>query len=181
MTDDERLADPAAAIASLPAGAAVVFRHYRATDRAQYGRRLRTLCRARRVLFLVAGDGRLASVLGADGLHLAQGLCAAIAGWRRRRPRWLITAAAHSAPALRRAKGADAAFVSPVFPTASHPGRPHLGPLRFAALTRQSPLPVVALGGVNGRTARLLNGIPLAGFAAISGLTAAKRKTHDLR
>jgi thiamine-phosphate pyrophosphorylase len=128
------------------------------------------------VLFLVAGDGRLAAALGADGLHLAEGLYATIAGWRRRRPGWLITAAAHSVPALRRAGGADAALLSPAFPTASHPGRPHLGPLRFAALTRQSPLPVVALGGVNARTAARLAGIPLAGFAAISGLVAEREK-----
>jgi thiamine monophosphate synthase len=41
---------------------------------------------------------------------------------------------------------------------------------------RQSPLPVVALGGLSARTARRLNGAPLAGFAAISGLSPEKRK-----
>ncbi len=38
--------------------------------------------------------------------------------------------------------GADAALLSPVFWTASHPLAPALGPLRFAAWCRSSPLPV---------------------------------------
>lgn len=170
MTDDERLPDPEAAIRALPAGAGVVFRHYRDPQRERRGAALRALCRARRLVFLVAGDGRLAARLGADGLHLPEGMGGSLRGWRRRRPGWLITIAAHSVPALRRAAGADAAFVSPVFETASHRGAPGLGPLHLATLTRQSPVPAIALGGVGARTARRLNGIRLAGVAAISGL-----------
>ena len=178
MTDDQRLPDPEAAIRALPAGAGVVFRHYRDPQRERRGAALRALCRARRLVFLVAGDGRLAARLGADGLHLPEGMSGGLRGWRRRRPGWLITIAAHSAPALRRAAGADAAFVSPAFATESHRGAPCLGPLRLAALIRQSPVPAIALGGISARSARRLNGIRLAGVAAISGLA---RKAEKLK
>ena len=92
--------------------------------------------------------------------------------WRR--PDWIVTAAAHSRAALFRAAraGADAALLSPVFWTASHPLAPALGPLRFAAWCRSSPLPVYALGGISARTARRLRAGGGAGFAGISGFTA---------
>ena len=51
---------------------------------------------------------------------------------------------------------ADAVLLSPVFATRSHPGGRALGPLRFLMLARQSPLPVIALGGMTRqRAARL--------------------------
>ena len=113
---------------------------------------------------------------GADGIHLPEGMARrgppAWAAGVRRRPGFLVTAAAHSPSAIRRAyrTGADAVVLSPVFPTASHPGAPCLGPLRFARWCRQSPLPVYALGGVNSRTAGRLAGSGLAGIAGIGGI-----------
>jgi thiamine-phosphate pyrophosphorylase len=70
---------------------------------------------------------------------------------------------------LRRAAaiGADAALLSPVFATASHPGAPALGPLAFAVLAGKAPLPVYALGGMTSENARRLNGARLAGIAGI--------------
>lgn len=104
-------------------------------------RALKRLCRQRGLLLLVAADARLARAIGADGLHLPESLVAA-PGWQRfKRPGWLVTAAAHSGAAIARAfsHGADAVLVSPVFPTASHPGGPALGLLRFARLARAKP------------------------------------------
>ncbi len=172
LLTDPRLPDALAAAAALPAGSAVVLRHYDDPGRAELGRRLSALCRARRLLFLVAGDVRLAAALRADGLHLPEGLARTSArqlAWLRARGGWL-SVAAHSAPALRRARrlGADWALLSPVFATASHPGAPSLGPRRFAALARGAGLPVLALGGVTAANAGRLRGA--AGVAAVSGL-----------
>jgi thiamine-phosphate pyrophosphorylase len=172
MIDAARAADPASAIARLQPGDAVIVRDYNARDRAAHARALKRLCRQRRLLLLVAGDARLARAIGADGLHLPEGLVAA-PGWRRlKRPGWLVTAAAHSAPALARAfaQRIDAALLSPVFPTASHPGGRVLGVCRFARLTRWSPLPVYALGGISAATLRRLNGLSIAGIAGISAV-----------
>ncbi len=134
-------------------------------DDATLARALAALCRARRQVLVVAGDARLAAAMGA-GEHLRRGRRA---GHRPRRP--LLTASAHTAAELRRARraGCDAVFLSPVFATASHPGARPLGATRWAALARGAGLPVLALGGVTGRTAR---GLPrfCAGAGAISAL-----------
>ncbi len=173
MTDEERLADPVAATASLPRGSAVILRHYGAPGRRELAARLVAASRRPGVRVLVAADARLAAEIGADGLHLpeamaARGPCA----WRKwRKPGWLVTAAAHSPAALHRAKaaGADAALLSPVFPSESHPGGAVLGVLRFAAWCRKSPLPVYALGGVSAANVRRLKGCGARGLAGISG------------
>lgn len=167
----------AAAVSRLPAGAAVIFRDYDAADRPARARRLARLCRARRLPLLIGGDWRLALAVGADGLHLPEGLARhGRRDWRsvRRRPGFLVTQAAHSAAAVALAVrlGADAAILSPVFATRSHPGAAPLGPLRFARMVRAADLPVYALGGIDAQSARRLAGCGAAGLAALSALTA---------
>ncbi|MCH8137360.1 MAG: zinc-binding dehydrogenase [Proteobacteria bacterium] len=118
MTDEVRLANPEAAVGALPRGSAVIFRHYRADDRRAIATRLAGICRRRGLKLLIAGDVRLAIEVGAQGLHLPEYLARRLAchRWGRRgsRPGWLITVAAHSLPALQRARrlGADHAFLA---------------------------------------------------------------------
>ena len=179
MTDEVRLGDPDAAIFALPPGSAVIFRHYRADDRRAIATRLAGICRRRGLKLLIAGDARLAIEVGAQGLHLPEYLARRLAchRWGRRgsRPGWLITVAAHSLPALQRARrlGADAVLLAPVFATASHPGVRPLGPLRFSAWAGRSPVPVYALGGVTAANAGRLAASGAAGIAGISGLSGA--------
>lgn len=165
MTDPLRLPDARAVAARLPRGAALIERTG-CTDPA-----LQALCRRRGVLLVVA-DACRALALGADGVHLrddAVRRAREARAWRRRRPNRLIFAAAHSGRSLRAAiaAGADAILLSPVFPTASHPGAPTLGITRFRLLARQSARPVYALGGVTPRTAIGLSATPAIGIAGI--------------
>jgi len=175
LTDAVRLPDPLPAAAALPPGSGVIVRHHDVDARAALAGALKRLCRARRLRLLIANDWRLAAAVGADGVHLAEARLprAPVAAFRARG--WLVTAAAHGPPALWRAAraGADAALLSPVFATASHPGAAALGPCRFAALARRAPLPVYALGGITGATAVALEASAAAGLAAIAGLTPA--------
>ncbi|HEY4134772.1 MAG TPA: thiamine phosphate synthase [Alphaproteobacteria bacterium] len=177
MTDARRTPDPVADVRRLPPDAAVIFRHYELTppSRLALARILRAATLARGVKLLIADDMALALAVRADGLHLSERRLRGPVAHLRRRPGWLVTAAAHSAPALRRAAdaGVSAALLSPVFPTLSHPGAPSLGPLRFAALVRASGQPVYALGGVHAGNVRRLRGCGAAGIAAIGGLTRA--------
>lgn len=174
VTDERRLPDPAAAINALPPGAGVLLRHYQTCDRAALARRLARIARNGRIVMLVAGgDWRLAARIGAAGIHLPEGAARTLADpglrlWLRRGH--LLSIACHSPRALSRAAalGADAALLSPVFPTRSHPGARCLGGLRFAQWARRAALPVIALGGINRRTARALRFA--AGWAAIDGL-----------
>jgi len=173
MTDEARLADPLPLAAGLPRNSAVILRHYGVPGREDLARRLLAQTRRRGIRVLIAADARLAVRVGADGLHLPEGLAARGPGpWRDwARPDWLMTAAAHSPAAIRRAQaaGADAVLLSPVFPTPSHPDAVALGVLRFAAWCRQSPLPVFALGGVSTETVRRLKGSGACGLAGIGG------------
>jgi thiamine-phosphate pyrophosphorylase len=177
LGDPQRLPDPRAAAARLPRGAAVLARGLAPAVLAG----LAAIARQRHLILVVAGDGRLALRYGA-GLHLPDrrataGLLPFLLA-RRRRP-LLLTLAAHGRAGLARARrlGADAVLLSPVFPTASHPGAPALGPLRWAALARSARghangdagQAVVALGGVGAANAGRLPRWT-AGFAAISGL-----------
>src|ERR1700733_1890424 len=73
FTDSNRLPDPRPSVARLPRGqAGVVFRHDDHPDRAVLGRDLARICRARRLVLVVAGDVRLALALRA-GVHLRGG------------------------------------------------------------------------------------------------------------
>ena len=166
FTDRRRLPDPLGAAARLPRGlAGVVFRDDDDPERAALGQALARLCRARRLALVVAGDARLAAALGA-GLHLRGGRRPGLGGCgpaRPNRPRHgdgarLVTSSAHTPADLRRARraGADLVFLSPAFPTATHPGAPALGAVRWAALAGRARLPVAALGGIAGSAPRRL-------------------------
>lgn len=97
---------------------------------------------------LINGDIRLVEQAGADGVHYtaAQLLECAV------RPcvDW-CSVSCHSEAELQQAEalGFDTALLSPVLPTSSHPGAPHLGWEKFATLTAYTGLPVYALGGLS--------------------------------
>lgn len=184
FTDATRLPEPGLAIARLPWRTprhlfGVVFRHDGVEGRAALARTLARQCRPLGIAIVVAGDARLAHAIGA-GVHLRAGRPTPL----RRRRGTLLTSSAHTAAELQRARqaGADAIFLSPAFPTQSHPGAPALGAVRWAALTRQwrgqgaATSAILALGGVNGRVIRrLARGCQGAGFIGASGQAANER------
>jgi thiamine-phosphate pyrophosphorylase len=172
FTDPGRSPRPQDVLRRLPRGAGVVFRAFGDPGAVELGRRLVRIARRRGLVFLVGADPALATRLGADGVHLPERAIAIAPSIRSQRRRWLVTCAAHSARALAKARRAraDAAFLSPVYPTASRPGDPGLGALRFAQLVRGARLPVYALGGVTAATVRSLVRTGAAGVAAIEAL-----------
>ena len=177
VTDPARLADPLPAAASLPVGTGILLRHYGRAERPALARALATLARRRRLALLVAADWRLAAAVGAAGIHLPEdllrsGRLAPLLGWARRRGR-LVTCACHGRAALALAGrlGLDAALLSPVFATASHPGAPALGVLRFRQWVRTSRCAVLALGGIRAATLGQLRHSGAAGVAAIGALS----------
>jgi 8-oxo-dGTP diphosphatase len=97
---------------------------------------------------LLNGDVALAQEVGADGVQLTGAQLAEL----RDRPavEW-CAASCHNTEELRRAEelGCDFALLSPVLPTLSHPGAPHLGWEGFAAIAAGASIPVYALGGLS--------------------------------
>lgn len=173
MTDDERLPDPAAAARALPRGSLVILRARNDARRTALAEDLGRIARTRDLFLLIANDPALAARAGADGLHLPEARAGEAAHWRALHPSWLITCAAHSAQAMRRARNAraDAVLLSPVFATKSHRGAKVLGATRLRMLTQDAGLPVYALGGIDVRTALMLGGANVAGIAAIGALS----------
>jgi thiamine-phosphate pyrophosphorylase len=163
MMDDNRLRDPLRAAQALPKGSLVIVRARDAARRRALGEALRQMPRG--LILLAADDPWLAARL--HGIHLPEIRAREAAHWRALRPDWIITVAAHSARALHIAH-ADAALLSPVFPTASHPGAPVLTAARARMIARRAPLPVLALGGVTAQNAVLLSGF--SGLAAVGAL-----------
>ncbi|PQA88813.1 thiamine phosphate synthase [Hyphococcus luteus] len=165
LTDAHRAPHPLLVARVLPRESAVILRDYTMRGRAGLAAQLKSVCSARGVKLIVGADMALAKRIGADGVHL---------------PRWfspagplpgamIVTASAHDAQELKRAKelGADLALLSPAFPTGSHPDSESLGAAALKRLAAASPVPVLALGGVDETNAPMLAGPNVAGLAAI--------------
>ncbi|HEX8062133.1 MAG TPA: thiamine phosphate synthase [Allosphingosinicella sp.] len=147
MTDERQGEELWEALERLPRGSGVVFRHYglAAAERGRLFERVERVARRRRLILLSGGRG--------NGL----------------------SASAHNLRELKAAEraGAKLVFLSPAFPTRSHPGARTLGPVRFGLIARQARVPVIALGGVDARKARRLPHIY--GWAGIDAWSLAPR------
>jgi thiamine-phosphate pyrophosphorylase len=169
LMTDERIGDALwPALARLPLGSGVVFRHY-ATPVAERRRlfdAVRAITRRRRLVLVLAGSPKDAIAWRADGAH----------GRSRhvRAARPLIrTAPAHDRREVVTAMRtrADLILLSPIFPTRSHPGQSVLGPVRFGlSIPRFSPAAIIALGGMTARRFRRLEAFGAYGWAAMDAL-----------
>ena len=135
------------ALAALPEGSGFVFRHYHLSEverRARFDE-LAKLARSHGHLVILSR----ASGWGEDGTYGARRLTDS--------QFWLATAHDGDEIARALAEGADGIFLSPVFPSASHPGAPTLGIMGFRVLAQQSSVPVIALGGMSAARAEELD------------------------
>jgi thiamine-phosphate pyrophosphorylase len=143
MTDERLGGRLPAALARLPHGAGIVFRHYGLTE-AERRALFDSVRAAHPGLLLLAGPATLAATWGADGSH--------------GRHEGAVTASAHDLAELRLAEAMNVrlVFLSPVHATRSHPDAPVLGSDGFEALAAETQLPAVALGGMNAERAKAL-------------------------
>lgn len=152
------------ALRALPTGSAFVFRHYHLDPRAR---------RARwdELMPLVGAGGHLAILSGSDDQARGWGAAGSYGPPEAigEAPELLRIVTCHDAHEIAHANasGADAAMLSPVFETRTHPGIPPLGPERFHALAALAEMPVIALGGMTHERARQLG---WSRWAAIDGL-----------
>ncbi len=154
VSDARNDAALAAALIRLPRRSGFIFRHFHlppAQRRARFAALLR-VARGRNHVVALGGSRTEARRWGADLAYGPGGDLAPV----------------HSLRELARARGAVALLLSPAFATSSHPGATPLGPLRFRLLVAQARVPVIALGGMNPRTAKRLNWPRWAGIDAFS-------------
>ena len=166
ISDPRNDAGLEAALARLPRGSGLIYRHYHlpGPERLARFRVLKRAARARSHVVILADSALTAQRWGADGVYGAP------RALYPRRAGLIHLATAHDIAELGLAArlGADAALLSPVFPTRSHPGGTVLGAVRFRLLARQTRLPVIALGGMTPHRARTLQ---WPRWAAIDGLS----------
>jgi len=100
-------------------------------------------------LVLVNDDAHIARCVGADGLHLSS--ASLIECTQRPDFEW-IGASCHNALELAKAVelGCDYALLGPVLPTLTHPEASAMGWAEFTRLITDCPIPVFALGGMQG-------------------------------
>ncbi len=174
FTDPERTPQPWTVAERLPVGSGVVYRHFGAADARDTALRLREATARRDGLLLIGLDEDLAHEVGADGLHLPERAIAEAAGIAERHPNWRITAAFHALTPAPTLTGLDALIVSPIFPAGgASASSPPLGVARLTDLTRELDLPVYALGGIDAKNARELEGSGAYGIAGVGSIRAA--------
>ncbi|MBT9446067.1 MAG: thiamine phosphate synthase [Hyphomonadaceae bacterium] len=167
FTDPERTPEPWRTATQLPAGSAVVYRHFGAPDRLVTARRLQRLCVRRGLRLIVGADAALARAVTAAGIHLPERMAAEAASIKQQEPGWIVTVAAHSAERARASCCADAIMLSAIYPSQSPSAGEPIGLPEGGRIAKSAPAPVVALGGVTVACAREL---ARAGFAGMAGI-----------
>lgn len=152
------------ALAALPHGSGFVFRHYHLAPEPRRDRfdTLAQMARNCDHRVILAGNVQDRATWGADGVYGSVAETASLDGCLR-------LGTAHNGDELQAANAArlDGVFLSPVFPTRSHPDSAVLGVQGFNVLAQQALVPVIALGGMTPARAREL-GWPR--WGAIDGL-----------
>lgn len=177
ITDQDAQPCPEEVIAKMPSGSMVILRDYDDENRAELGRALGYICKARNIKFIVAGDYTLSLMLEADGVHLAEVKLDEAELIKKERPDYFITAAVHNEEAIKKAiaLNVDAVLLAPIFPTKSHPetfDEPDrvVGAEQLKMLCHKYRVPIYALGGINSETIMKIKNSGAAGIAAIRGL-----------
>ncbi|WP_242077601.1 thiamine phosphate synthase [Brevundimonas diminuta] len=174
FTDPDRTPRPWETAARLPAGSAVVYRAFGASDAIETGHRLREATADRDVKLLVGLAPDLAEAIDADGLHLPERAADQVARIRSDRPGWILTAAWHglSPPP----KNLNALILSPVFAAGgASASKIALGVAAFEQNVKAARLPVYALGGVTPENAETLAYTGACGLAAVDAIQSAFR------
>ncbi len=138
---------------------------------------LQNLCRRHEALFIVNDRIDVAMVSGADGVHLGQDDMPVLLARQLLGPDAVIGASARSPQEALQAyeEGADYIAANLVFPTDTKTdlGEP-LGIEAIAELKKASPLPLVAIGGINPSNADIVRKAGADGIAVVSAIMAAE-------
>lgn len=174
VTDERVLALPdvlerAAALASVP-GCAIHLRGRLPADRLLHlGDAVRALTAAAGTALIIHDRLDVAVLCQADGVHLPGTGFPASRARALLGPGMLIGRSTHSAAEARAASdaGSDYVFLGNIWTTASHPGRPGIGP---DTIHDAHPTRTIAIGGVTTETAPAAIRAGAAGLAAIRAL-----------
>lgn len=188
VTDRAQARQPLAAIVAAAAVAGCRWVSLREKDLPEdeqvlLARRLTAAVRGAGGRLLLHGEAALAKLAGSDGVHLPAGADAAAARVLLG-PERLVGVSIHTAAEAQALDPAavDYALAGPAFETPSKPGYgPEIGRGGLGEIARASPVPVLAIGGVNAsRIAELIaNGA--SGVAVMGGVMRAPDPAQEVR
>lgn len=143
------------AIGELPPRSGIVYRHYHLDMERRRARFEELTIAAERTgrghVLVLADDARTAREWGARGVYGDTLRCQPADGLLK-----LVTAHDGDELAAAERAGADGVFLSPVYPTRSHPEARPLGIHGFHVLAQRASVPVIALGGMTAARAQEL-------------------------
>ena len=139
----------------IPKESAFLLRSYKAKERKKIAKQLLKFCKMKKLKLLIASDIKLAEDIKAHGVHFPE-----------------YTTAVHSYQAIKKAEffNVDAALLSPVFQSESHPNKKNLGINKFERIVKKTKLPIYALGGINIKNIKSLLEIDIIGYAFQRGI-----------
>ena len=136
-----------------------------------FASRMRNITHQYQAKLIIHSQADIAKAVNADGVHLASSDISEIPAMRNwlNAPNMSLSTSCHNLEELQASHqyGADFAMLSPVFPTQSHPNAPALGLETFKKIADASPLPIIALGGIDSDNRPLLKGFGVATIRAI--------------
>lgn len=149
-------------IDALPHGrAGIVFRYHslETIERAELAERVSAICVERQLTLAVSRDVSLACAAGAGIVHNPEGDPCGLA----------VSRSVHSFKEAEAAwcSGADLIFLSPIFATRTHPGQAPMTEHERDKVLAASPVPVIALGGMNRTRFREVGKLGFYGWAGI--------------
>ncbi len=171
---------------ALAAGATVVQYRNKRFEGRDFGsvEAIRRLCAAQQVPFIVNDDIVLARAVGADGVHLGQSDEKHAPARKVLGQYAIIGASVSTVEELGETDltGCDYIGTGPVFETGTKAdANPVIGPSGLARITKCSPVPVVAIGGIDWQNAHECFAAGASGIAVISAITRAKDPAYAAR
>ena len=158
----------------IPKESAFLLRSYKAKERKKIAKQLLKFCKIKKLKLLIASDIKLAEDIKAHGVHFPEYMIKkknkinwVIVKNIKLRKKWIITTAVHSLQAIKNAEffDIDAALLSPVFSSKSHPNEKNLGINKFSKIVKKTKLPIYALGGINIKNIKSLLRTDIIGYA----------------
>ena len=157
----------------IPKETAFLLRSYKIKERKKIAKQLLKFCKMKKIKLLIGSDIKLAEEINADGIHFPEYMLnkniinkIAIKKIKSMKNK-IITSAAHSLKSIKKAEcfGIDAALLSPIFPSKSHPKLKNLGLKKLNKILQKIELPIYALGGINLKNVKSLSKTGIIGYA----------------
>jgi thiamine-phosphate pyrophosphorylase len=174
FTDRKKISDIENTIKNLPKKSVIIIREYDLDkkNREIFAQKIITIAKAKGFKTLIGKDFALAKKLKADGVHFSD--FDKLPQQIFRNKSFILSFSCHSLKSVLRIEKlkADMIFVSPIFPTTSHPGAKIIGlrnlvKIAVKAKSSNYAAKIYALGGINLTNLKSLRKLPISGFGAI--------------